>query len=437
MSDDQRSGSGLSRRNYLRTSGAALAAATSLAGCSGGSAGGGDGGDGGSTGSSGSDEDPITVGVVDAQSGNAALTGTPKVLASELAVSEINDEGGIMGREVELLTPDPESDINTFQQHVRRLINEDEADAIWCGIRSSVREAVRPIMDRNEQLYFYTTQYEGGVCDKYTFPMGATARQQLRPVMEHMTNEFGSDIYTIAADYNFGQLSADWVEILAEDMGATVIGEEFVPLSQSQFSSSINNIQEADPDFVMSILVGANHASFYEERAAAGLDVPMGTSTVMALPFEHIRLDPPALQNVHVGANYMQEFDTERNNDFVDRYYEMHPDARYLNQSAHNNYFSMHLYKNAVEEAGTTNQDEVIATLEEGMEVEAPEGDITLNGPTHHMSHHMRIARADENHNIEVLNGQEGDLIEPSFLQDVGCDLTEEVETTQYTPADL
>ena len=71
------------------------------------------------------------------------------------------------------------------------------------------------------------------------------------------------------------------------------------------------------------------------------------------------------------------------------------------------------------------------------MEVEAPEGDITLNGPTHHMSHHMRIASADENHNSEVLNGQEGDLIEPSFLQDVGCDLTEEVETTQYTPADL
>ncbi|MFC6864356.1 urea ABC transporter substrate-binding protein [Halomicroarcula sp. GCM10025817] len=441
MTDGKRTDGGLSRRGYLRTSGAALAAMTSLAGCSEGSSSGGDGGDGGgdggSTGSSGSDDDPITVGVVDAQSGNAALTGTPKVLASELAVSEINDDGGILGREVELLTPDPESDINTFQQHVRRLINEDDADAIWCGIRSSVREAVRPIMDQNEQLYFYTTQYEGGVCDKYTFPMGATARQQLRPVMELMTDKFGTDIYTIAADYNFGQLSADWVEILADDMGANVIGEEFVPLSQSQFSSSINNIQEADPDFVMSILVGANHASFYEERAAAGLDVPMGTSTVMALPFEHLRLDPPALQDVYVGANYMQEFDTERNNDFVDRFYEMHPDAQYLNQSAHNNYFSMHLYKNAVEEAGTTNQDEVIATLESGMDIAAPEGDISLHGPTHHMSHHMRIARADENHNIEVLNGEEGELIEPSFLQEVGCDLTETVETTQYTPADL
>jgi branched-chain amino acid transport system substrate-binding protein len=425
---------GLSRRNYLRNGGAAVLAATSLAGCSGS----GDGGsDGGSTGSGSDDSDPITVGVIDAQSGNAALTGTPKVQASELAVEEINADGGIMGREVELLTPDPESDINTFQQHARRLIEQDNVDALWCGIRSSVREAVRPIVDRNEQLYFYTTQYEGGVCDKYTFPMGATARQQLVPVMEYLVDEYGPNIYTIAADYNFGQLSADWIEILADAMGANVVGEEFVPLGQSQFSSSINNIQEADPDVVMSILVGANHTSFYEQRASAGLEVPIGTSTSMALAFEHLRLDPPALADVHVGANYMEEFPTDRNSDFVDRYYEMFPDAEYLNQSAHNNYFSMYLYKQAVEEAGTTDQSEVIATLEEGMEISAPEGDISLDGPTHHMSHNMRIARADENHEISFLNGAEGELIEPTMLDDIGCDLTEETETTQYEPSDV
>jgi branched-chain amino acid transport system substrate-binding protein len=422
------SDAGLSRRGYLRAGGATVLAATSLAGCS---------SDGGSTGSSGDEEDPVKVGVIDAQSGNAALTGTPKVQASELAVEEINQDGGILGREVELFTPDPESDINTFQQHARRLIEEESVDALWCGIRSSVREAVRPIVDRNEQLYFYTTQYEGGVCDKYTFPMGATARQQLVPVMEYLINEYGTNIYTIAADYNFGQLSADWIKILADNMGANLVGEEFVPLEQSQFSSSINRIQQADPDIVMSILVGANHTSFYEERASAGLDVPMGTSTAMALPFEHLRLDPPALEDVHVGTNYMQELGTDRNSDFVDRYYEMFPDAEYLNQSAHNNYFSMHMFKEAAEEAGTVEQSEIIATLEDGMDVSAPEGDISLHGPTHHMSHQMRVARADNEHNISFIGDEEGELIEPSFLQEIGCDLTEETETTQYVPADL
>jgi branched-chain amino acid transport system substrate-binding protein len=429
MSGDKNdSASRLSRRGYL-SGGAALFTAASLAGCSDST--------GGSTGSTDSGDDPVTVGVIDSQSGNAALTGTPKVQASELAVEEINAEGGINGREIELLTPDPESDINTFQQHARRLINEDNVDALWCGIRSSVREAVRPIVDENEQLYFYTTQYEGGVCDSYTFCMGATARQQLAPVMENLTNEYGSDIYTIAADYNFGQLSADWIEVIADEIGANVIGETFVPLSQNQFGSPVNEIQEADPDYVMAILVGANHTSFYETAESAGLDLPIGSSTTMGLAFEHRRLSPPALENVHIGTNYMEEIDTERNNDFVDRYYEKFPDAEYLNQSAHNNYFSMYMYKQAVEEAGTTDQPEVISTLEDGMEISTPEGDISLNGETHHMSHNMRIGRADENHEISYLNGDEGELIEPSFLQEIGCDLTEEEETTQYTPADL
>jgi len=422
MFDWPSSGRSITRRGYLRSGAAGVAAATALAGC---------------TGGEGSSADSVKLGVVDAQSGNAALGGTPKVQASELAVQEINDDGGILGREVELLTPDPESDINTFQQHVRRLINQEEVDALWCGIRSSVREAVRPIVDRNEQLYFYTTQYEGGVCDEYTFPMGATARQQLVPVMEYLVDEYGSEVYTIAADYNFGQLSADWIELLAEDMGAELVDEEFVPLEQNQFSSSINRIQEADPDFVMSILVGQNHASFYNERASAGLEVPIGTSTSMALTYEHLRLDPPALADVHVGTNYMEEIGTGRNEGFIDRYYEAFPDAQYLNQSGHNNYFSTYLYRQAVEAAETTDQDAVIETMEEGMDVEAPEGDIALHGPTHHMSHRMRIANADENHEITFLNGDEGDLIEPTFLQDLGCDLTDETETTQYVPDDL
>jgi urea ABC transporter substrate-binding protein len=422
---------GLSRRRYLGTAAGAVVATAGLAGCSSSAT------QGGTSGSAGSDDGPVKLGVIDAQSGNAALGGTPKVQASQLAVEEINADGGILGRDVELFTPDPQSEIDRFQQNASRLIEQENVDALWCGIRSSVREAVRPIVDRNEQLYFYTTQYEGGVCDKYTFPMGATARQQLVPVMQYLVEEYGSDVYTIAADYNFGQLSADWIKIIADNMGANVIGEEFAPLSQTQFSSSINRIQEADPDVVMSILVGQNHTSFYNQRAATGVDIPIGTSTSMALTYEHLRLDPPALRNVHVGTNYMEEIPTDRNQGFVDRYYEMFPDARYLNQSAHNNYFSAKLYKQAAEQAGTTDQAEVISALEEGMDVTAPEGDVSLNGPTHHMSHNMRIARADENHEIEFLTGDEGELIEPSFLQDLGCDLTAETETTQYVPSDL
>ncbi|MFC6864349.1 urea ABC transporter substrate-binding protein [Halomicroarcula sp. GCM10025817] len=417
----------VSRRGFLSSS--AVLAGTALAGCSGGSA---------------SSDDTIKIGVLEDRSGNFALVGDPKHKASMLAIEEINNNGGIDGKQIETFSPDPQSDNQRYQELASRAIREEEVDALWAGYSSATREAIRPTIDRNEQLYFYTTQYEGGVCDKYTFAVGPTARQQLGIVLPYLREEFGPDIYTIAADYNFGQLSADWVKVLANENDANVLGEEFIPLSETDFSSTINNIQEADPDFVMSMLVGANHTSFYEQKASAGLEVPIGTSTAMAQGYEHRRIDPPAMANIYAGVNYMEEVPTDSNTQdggFVDRYFEKYPDAPYLNEEAETNYFSTYMYKEAVEQAGTVEQPEVIDALESGISLgserapEAPEGEtIELDGATHHVDHHMWVMRADDQHNVEAVENRK---IPEQFLSEtVGCDLREEVETTQYTPVD-
>jgi len=417
------------RRAFL--GGSVAAVGTALAGCI--------GGGGGSS-------DTVKIGVLEDQSGNFALVGTPKWRASKLAIDEINENGGIDGKEIELFDPDPQSNNDRYLQLTKQLINEENVDALWAGYSSATRETIRPTIDRNEQLYFYTTQYEGGVADEYTFCIGATARQQLGMVVPYLIDEFGTgdtaSIYTIAADYNFGQLSADWVKVIAEENGGEVIGEEFIPLEVSNFGSTISDIEEADPDIVMALLVGANHASFWSQRTSAGLEIPMGTSTVMAQGHQHKRLDTGTLANVYGGFNYMEELPNERNTKdggFVDRYYEAFPDADYANEECVNNYASIYMYKEAVEQAGTTDQAEVIATLEDGMEVtgdNSPEGDITLSGDVHHVTHEMRVMKCDEEHNITV---EDSRPIPEKFLSDtVGVDLSGEDDgkTEQYTPVD-
>ena len=426
----------VSRRQFLTAGGAALA--TGLAGCSGEEG-------GGAATDTMSSADTVTIGVLEDQSGNFALVGDPKHKASMLAIEEINADGGVGGREIEAVTRDPQSDNQRYQELTREMIDDHEVDVLWAGYSSATREAIRPIINRNEQLYFYTTQYEGGVCDKTTFAVGPTARQQLGSVLPYLREEFGPRIYTIAADYNFGQLSADWVKVLANENDAEVVGEEFIPLSESSFGSTINNIQEADPDFVMSMLVGANHTAFYEQKASAGLEVPIGTSTAMAQGYEHRRLEPPAMANIYAGVNYMEEVPTDsntRDGGFIDRYFEKYPDAPYLNEEAETNYFSTYMYKKAVEQAGTLEQPEVIEALESGISLgterapEAPEGEtVELDGATHHVDHHMWVLRADEEHNIEAVEDRK--IPEQFLTETVGCDLREEDEQTQYTPVDF
>jgi branched-chain amino acid transport system substrate-binding protein len=408
-----------SRRRFVQAL-AATGTATSIAGCSGVT------GDGG-------DSETVKIGVVEDQSGNLSLVGIQKYHAHVLALEEINEEGGILGQEVEMIAPDTESSIQRYQDQTRRLINQENVDVLMGAQTSASREAIRPIVDENQQFYFYTNQYEGGVCDTYTWCTGAVPEQQITPVLESLVNDFGEDIYTIAADYNFGQITADWYRNVADDLGANIVGEEFIPLEVSQFGDVINRIQEADPDILVTLLVGDNHASFYDQKVSAGLEVPMSTTVNMAQGYEHLRFDPPALADMFVGVNYMQEIPTDQNQEFVDRFYERWGDeAEYLGQMAQNAYFTMFLYKQVAEEAGTTDQDELMDLMDsQEFSIEAPEGTVTTDPQTHHVTHQIRRARADEDHEITF---NEPTAVEPYWLREgPGCDLTEEEETTQYT----
>jgi len=409
----------VSRRSVLAAAGTGLG--ISLAGCTGGGS------------------DGPTVGILEDRSGEFQLNGTSKWQATKMAIDEINEEGGILGEEVEYIDPDPQSDNQRYQELTERLILQDEIDALWAGYSSATREAIRPIINDNDQLYFYTTQYEGGVCDDTIFPVGATARQQLGIVTPYLADEYGEDIYIIAADYNFGQLSGDWVNVLAKENDYNIVGEEYIPLDETDFSSVINRIQDEDPDFIMSMLVGNNHENFYDQRAANDLTIPIGTSTTLAQGYEHRRYDPPALTDVYAGVSYMEELGDERGESFVDDFYDRFEDANYLNQEAQNNYFSVYMWRDAVEEAGTFDQDAVIEVLEEGVDISAPSGEITLDGATHHVTHQMRVAHADDNHEISFSNQE---AIEPTFLREeveggAGCDLREESMNTQYEPGDV
>ena len=93
---------------------------------------------------------------------------------------------------------------------------------------------------------------------------------------------FGKRFYTIAADYNFGQLTADWFKVSVEENGGEIIGEEFIPLDVSQFSTSITNIQNAAPDVLVVLLVGIKQSSFYEQKNAAGMQLPMATTITIS-----------------------------------------------------------------------------------------------------------------------------------------------------------
>ena len=198
-----------------------------------------------------------------------------------------------MGRKIELMHLDPQGDNARYQEFVRRVLQRDKVDVLIGGFTSASREASAR-SSTGRRFYFYNNQYEGGVCDASMVVIGAVPEQQFSTLIPWMMEKFGKKVYTIAADYNFGQISAEWMRDLVKQNGGEMVGEEFIPLGVSQFCQTIQNIQRAKPDWLMMLNVGAAQDSFFEQAAAAKLNLPMASPIKVMLGYEHKRFQPPA-----------------------------------------------------------------------------------------------------------------------------------------------
>ena len=380
-------------------------------------------------------QEPIKIGVLEDQSGEFVVPVIGKVHAIQLAIEEINAKGGIAGRPIELVIYDTQSDNTRFQEFTRRALQRDKVDVIFAGFSSASREAYRPIVRQFDGFAFYNNQYEGGVCDANMVITGAVPEQQFSTLIPWMMETYGKKVYTIAADYNFGQISAEWVRNIVKENGGEMVGEEFIPLGVSQFSQTIQNIQTAKPDVIVTLLVGTAQASYYEQAASANLKLPMASSVNVGQGYEHKRFTPPSLANMHVTTNYIEEVDTPASKEFIKRFHAKFPNEPYINQEAANSYIAVNLYKQMVERAdGSTKRDDLRKIIAEGdVCFDGPSGKTCLDPKSQHMSHTIYLAKVGDDHSVsfpKVWND-----VKPYWLGDAGCDLTKSNPGEQYTPS--
>lgn len=378
----------------------------------------------------------IKIGVIDDASGDFAAAVIPKTQGAQLAVDQINGAGGVLGRQLQLIHYDGQSDVRRHQEFAQRAILEDEVNVLMAGYTSSEREAARAVAVKNKTIFWHNNQGEGGIADNYSFFTGPIPEQQILPGVEYMVKKYGKKIYILAADYGFGQVSAQWVQASAGMNGAEIVGLEFIPLRNSEFSSSIANIQKAKPDFLFLLLVGSNQSQYFPQAQAAGLRYPSISSVNLQQGYEHKIFPPPTLENLYVPAPFLEEL-AETNADakrFVDAIRAKYSDMKYVNECARCAYIAVNLMALAWAKAGTTETEAVIKALESGISFNGPDGKVTLDPATHHLAMQMRMAQVQADHSIKFV--AELGEVKPWWLRSLGVDLTKKRESKQYLPGD-
>lgn len=327
----------------------------------------------------------IKLGSIHPASGFFDIYGVPMEKAVDLALEEINAAGGLNGAQVDKITYDTQSDMALYTQYGKQLAQRDKVDVVHGAVLSAAREAIRPTLHKSKTLYFYNTQYEGGVCDRNIFCTGVTPAQQSEVLIPHAIKKWGKKIYILGADYNYGQITAKWVEHYAKAAGGEVVQADFFPLDVADFGSTITKIQEADPDMIISILVGGAHLSFYRQWAAAGMNkkIPMASTTVAAGNEQKV-LTADEGDGILVAYTFSDRINTENNKKFLSNWNKKFGNTDDIHELAVATYTGVHLWAEGVRRAGSAEHDAVVEALESGVSFDGPTTKITIDPKTHH-----------------------------------------------------
>jgi branched-chain amino acid transport system substrate-binding protein len=377
--------------------------------------------------------EPIKVASMLDKTGELEGYGKPMDEAARLAVEDINANGGVLGRELSLEDLDTRSEPARTSTVAREVARDPEVAVVMGGITSAAREAIRPVFDAAQKLYFYSVLYEGGVCDKDTFVNGPTPTQQLGPLLKWAADHGKKKWYVVAANYNFGQISAEWVESFAKQYGAQIVGgPTFFELTVSDFSSEIPKIQSSGANLIVSFLVGPAHLNFYKQWKASGLDKStVIVSTSFGFGSEQVSLGAGG-KGVLTAFPYFEQLNTPASDAFVKAW----KDAGYtdtITPGAMATWNAWHLWAEGAEKAQSTDREKVIEALESGVGYDGPEGTVTIDAPSHHAIEPMRLWSDDGKGGFELVE-ELTPTAEPTFEQSK-CNLIDEPETSeQFTP---
>ena len=338
-----------------------------------------------------SGEDSIKVGILHSLSGTMAISETSVRDAELLAIKEINENGGVLGKQLVPVIEDGASDNAVFKEKAEKLLLNDKVATVFGCWTSASRKAVLPAFESSNGLLWYPVQYEGQESSPNIFYIGAAPNQQIVPAIEYMNENYGKKVFLLGSDYVFPRTANAIVKKQAEALGMEIVGEEYTPMGHTDYTTILSKIKEADPDFIFNTLNGDSNVAFFKQFKDAGLTPEQIQTCSVSIAEEEVKgIGASYLEGHLVAWNYYQTTATQENEKFVEAYKAEYGADRVTDDPIEAGYNAVYLWAAAVEKAGTTDVD-AVKEAAAGISLDAPEGKITIDGENQHIYKPVRI----------------------------------------------
>jgi urea transport system substrate-binding protein len=341
----------------------------------------------------------IKVGILHSLSGTMAISEKSVVDAELLAIEEINNAGGVLGKKIEPITEDGASDWPTFAEKAKKLIDQDKVVTIFGCWTSASRKAVKEVFESKNHMLWYPVQYEGQECSKNIFYTGAAPNQQIEPSIDWLLDKYkGKPFYLVGSDYVFPRTANTIIKAQLAAKGGKVVGEDYIPLGGTEVTPIIAKIKKAMPNggVIYNSLNGDSNVAFFKQLQGAGLNPDKYPSMSVSIAEEEVKaIGPEYLKGHYASWNYFMTVEGAANKKFVDAFKAKYGAERVTNDPMEAAYIMVYLWKQAVEKAKTADDLEKVRMAALGQTFDAPEGKVTLEN-NHHLSKFVRIGEVND-----------------------------------------
>ena len=352
-------------------------------------------------------DDTIKVGILHSLSGTMAISETTLKDVILMLIDEQNKKGGVLGKKLEAVVVDPASNWPLFAEKAKELIAQDKVSVVFGCWTSVSRKSVLPVFKELNSILFYPVQYEGEESERNVFYTGAAPNQQAIPAVDYLMSEDGGSVkrwVLEGTDYVYPRTTNKILEAYLKYKGVAPedITINYTPFGFSDWQTEVTKIKAfgsaGKKTAVVSTINGDANVPFYKELGNQGIkatDIPVMAFSVGEE--ELAGLDTKPLVGHLAAWNYFESIKTPENKAFIDEWHTFTKNPkRTTNDPMEAHYIGFNMWVKAVEKAGTTDTDKVIAALP-GTEQKNLTGGTATMLPNHHITKPVFIGeiRAD------------------------------------------
>ena len=351
------------------------------------------------------DDDTIKVGVLHSLSGTMAISETTLKDTILMMIDEQNKKGGVLGKKIEAVVVDPASNWPLFAEKAAELLEKDKVSVVFGCWTSVSRKSVLPVFEKDNGLLFYPVQYEGEESSKNVIYTGAAPNQQAIPAVDYLMKEVGVKRWVLeGTDYVYPRTTNKILEAYLQQKGVKPedIMINYTPFGFSDWTSEVAKIKAfgsaGKKTAVVSTINGDANVPFYKElgnEKISAEDIPVVAFSVGEE--ELSGLDAKPLVGHLAAWNYFMTIKDPVNTAWIAKWHTFTKNPkRTFNDPMEASVIGFQLWVKAVEKAGTTSTDKVIAALP-GLEVPNLTGGTAQVLPNHHITKPVYIGeiRAD------------------------------------------